>query len=129
MSSAVNHTSLSAGRSAGHTNIGRIARAPTARKGQPGGANSQITPTAASATKTRGGVATGTLAQSNDAPQPSSVATIAKIASAAPSTGSASKDTGVGSVASAPPINASGVTAQLTVGIATAFASGDTIDS
>src|SRR5918993_1881593 len=113
MSSAVTHTSLSAGRTAGQTNIGRIAKAPTARMGQPGGANSQITPTAANATNTSGGVATGTLAHSNDAPQRSKLATIAKIASAAPNTGSAS-NTGVGSVASAAPINASGVTAQLT---------------
>src|SRR5918993_937149 len=108
MSSAVTHTSLSAGRTAGQTNIGRIAKAPTARMGQPGGANSQITPTAANAANTSGGVATGTLAHSNDAPQRSKLATIAKIAA---------------------PINASGVTAQLTAGIATAFASGDTIES
>ncbi len=62
-------------------------------------------------------------------PIPSKAATIANIASAAPSTGSASNETGPGSTAIAAPSNASGVTAQLTTGIATAFASGDTIDN
>ncbi len=114
---------------AGHTNIGSIATVPNARAGHPGGASSQTTPMAASATNAKGGVATGKVAHANDAPHCNAVARIAKIALAKLSIGSASSDTGAGRLASAAPIKASGVTAQLTTGIATAFASGETIDS
>ena len=86
-------------------------------------------PTSASAVTGHGGVATARVAPGSDATTSSQSASTAKTACAVPSSASDATVNAPGSEAATPPSSASGVTIQLTTGIATALASGEMNDS
>ena len=123
MSSAVKRTSpASAGRAA-TTNSGTIHNAPVQRIGTPRGASHHATPTIAHANAAAPGIAPVHTATGAALSHCSQIASHATRPCAACSNREPTKP---GSTA---PASASGVTTKLTSGIATAFASGLTIDT